>query len=297
MFTATRGGIVMQLVETKKFLDAIKNRRSFLIYDTETTGLDAAMNVIVEYSAFIMEFKDGKYQKTDSIEQYIRPKYLMTPEVIKIHGITNEFLADKPFEEEAWINIRAFLDKHNDAIVVGYNNVWFDDKFIYNLALRNGEDWDEHPIEEIDVFLMVKENIFQKDRKLATMHHLLCVDEAKKLEEEGKYHNSTADIKATWDVAVALYNMQRIPKVKVHLANYSFVDYGKGRKYLFVSVQRTDTNEFIKLQYDHYKHMWSSKEADLTGLDIAGLEEELNQYATGGFTKITGKFTKIWQKA
>ena len=131
---------------------------------------------------------------------------------------------------------------------------------------------------------MVKENIFQKDRKLATMYKLLCPEQ-----EEIGFHNSTEDIKATWNVAVALYKMQKIPKVTISAANYSFVEYGQGRKYLFVTVKRQDTGEFINIYYDFWKHMWTSKEADLTGLDISGLEKQLDAYAEGGFTRIRDK--------
>ena len=125
----------MNKIESKKLVEAFKNGKKILIYDTETTGLDKVADVIVEYSAIVMERVNGKYQLTESFEQYIRPKFEMSEDVIKIHGITNEFLRDYPYEEEAYKNIKAFLNKHKDAIISGYNQYSYDDLMTYSTEL------------------------------------------------------------------------------------------------------------------------------------------------------------------
>lgn len=264
----------MNKIESKKLVEAFKNGKKILIYDTETTGLDKVADVIVEYSAIVMERVNGKYQLTESFEQYIRPKFEMSEDVIRIHGITNEFLRDYPYEEEAYKNIKAFLNKHKDAIISGYNQYSYDDLMMYNLSLRQGDLISEHPSNYIDVYSVVKENIFEKKRNLSTMHALLCPNAS-----NIQFHNSSDDIKATWNVAVALYKRlskaENTVKEKVIPTAFHWYEPGAGKKYLFVTVKKSD-GTYTKVYYDVYYKTWKSKEIDIESVDINDLEKKLD---------------------
>ncbi len=66
-----------------------------VILDTETTGLDPAQgHRIIEIGCVEMV---NRRLTGDSYQQYIMPEREIDPGAIEVHGITNEFLADKPF--------------------------------------------------------------------------------------------------------------------------------------------------------------------------------------------------------
>lgn len=95
-----------------------------IILDTETTGYDPKQgHRIVEIGAVEMVNKrlTGK-----TLQLYLNPEMEMSAEVIAIHGITNEFVADKPrFAEVA----DQFIEFIGDAQLV-IHNAQFDMKFI-----------------------------------------------------------------------------------------------------------------------------------------------------------------------
>ena len=106
-----------------------------IVLDTETTGLDP-MNgdriVDIGCVELINHIPTGR-----TYQQYINPQRSMSEEVIKVHGLTEEFLSDKPvFEQIA----DEFLDFIGDDSVLVIHNAPFDLKFL-NAELG----WAERP--------------------------------------------------------------------------------------------------------------------------------------------------------
>ncbi len=111
-----------------------------ICFDTETTGFDPNTgDRLVEIGAveLINHLPTGKV-----FHEYINPERDVPEEVVKVHGLTNEFLADKPkFAEIAqkWVD---FIG--DDGIFVAHNAA-FDMNFI-NYELKkcgyNTYDWD-----------------------------------------------------------------------------------------------------------------------------------------------------------
>ncbi len=96
-----------------------------IVWDTETTGLDPfSGDKIVEIGAveLINHVRTGK-----SYHQYINPLRSMSEEVIRVHGLTEEFLSDKPTFEEICDDFLAFIG--SDSALVAHNAV-FDMKFL-----------------------------------------------------------------------------------------------------------------------------------------------------------------------
>jgi DNA polymerase III subunit epsilon len=95
-----------------------------IVLDTETTGLDPATgDRIVEVAGLelLHHMPTGR-----SFREYINPERDMPPEAERIHGLSAEFLADKPvFAEIA----NGFLDFIGDAKLV-IHNAQFDMKFL-----------------------------------------------------------------------------------------------------------------------------------------------------------------------
>ena len=95
-----------------------------IVLDTETTGFDPeAGDRIVEIGAVEL-FNHVATGKT--YHQYINPERAMPQEAFEVHGLGDDFLADKPKFAEVG---RAFLDFVGDAKLV-IHNAAFDMKFL-----------------------------------------------------------------------------------------------------------------------------------------------------------------------
>jgi DNA polymerase III subunit epsilon len=95
-----------------------------IVLDTETTGLDPNDgHRVIEIGCveLVDQFPTGK-----TFQRYLNPERDMPPDVQRIHGITTEFLADKPrFAEIA----EEFLEFIGDAPLI-IHNAGFDLKFL-----------------------------------------------------------------------------------------------------------------------------------------------------------------------
>ena len=94
-----------------------------LVMDTETTGLEPGEHRIVEIGVveMINHVPTGR-----TYHQYINPRRSMPSEAEAIHGISEEFLADKPIFEDVG---QAFVDFIGDGTLV-IHNAKFDVKFL-----------------------------------------------------------------------------------------------------------------------------------------------------------------------
>ena len=95
----------------------------FVVFDTETTGLSASKDRIVELSA--IRFVDGI--PTEIFETFINPQREISPEVSAINHITNDMVADAPTISEVLPSFEAFVG--NSPLVA--HNLEFDIKFLF----------------------------------------------------------------------------------------------------------------------------------------------------------------------
>ncbi|WP_113267529.1 DNA polymerase III subunit epsilon [Agrobacterium cavarae] len=99
-----------------------------IIFDTETTGLEAKFDRIIEIGGIELmnHFPTGR-----SIHIYINPEdRKVHPDALAVHGITDEFLQDKPKFAEVVDEIRAFFEgarwvAHNATFDMGFINAEF----------------------------------------------------------------------------------------------------------------------------------------------------------------------------
>jgi len=105
-----------------------------VILDTETTGLEPGDHRIIEIGCVEMVNRrlTGK-----TFHQYLQPDRVIDAGAIEVHGITNEFLADKPrFADVA----EEFMDFIRGAELV-IHNAPFDVGFINAELARLGQQW------------------------------------------------------------------------------------------------------------------------------------------------------------
>lgn len=96
-----------------------------IIFDTETTGLDNTLDRIIEIGGVEL---DNHFPTGRSFHVYINPGgRKVHPDALAVHGITDEFLADKPTFAEVVEEIAAFFDgaslvAHNATFDIGFVN-------------------------------------------------------------------------------------------------------------------------------------------------------------------------------
>ena len=88
--------------------------QKIVCFDIETTGLDKKREVIIEIGAVIL--KNGEI--TDTFNTFVSPERILSPEIIRLTGITDEMLAGAPSQEEA---LRMFLDFAGDRPLAAHN--------------------------------------------------------------------------------------------------------------------------------------------------------------------------------
>ena len=96
--------------------DIPKDIERLVVLDTETTGL-AYNDRIIEIS--IIEIKKGEI--TDNIyHSYFNPQKTINPEALKVHGIEDKFLEDKPLFKDKIEEIFKFI-QHSKIIAHNSN--------------------------------------------------------------------------------------------------------------------------------------------------------------------------------
>lgn len=96
-----------------------------IVLDTETTGFDPSQGdrmVEIGCIELMNHMPTGKH-----LQLYINPERDISEEVIAIHGITNEFVADKPTFAECYMDFIDFIGKDSKLVI---HNAEFDMKFI-----------------------------------------------------------------------------------------------------------------------------------------------------------------------
>ena len=96
-----------------------------IVLDTETTGLDPAQgHKIVEIGCveLMNHMPTGR-----TFQEYLNPERLMDQEVIAVHGITNEFVQNKPKFSEIADKFLEFIGSDSKLVI---HNAAFDMKFL-----------------------------------------------------------------------------------------------------------------------------------------------------------------------
>lgn len=148
-------------------------RQVFL--DTETTGLSAEQgDRIIEIAC--IEY-DNRRDSGRRLHHYVNPGRSSHPDAVRVHGITDEFLADKPpFATIA----QEFLDFVTGADVV-IHNAAFDVGFINAELARLGlKPLSTYVAQVTDSLLMAREQFPGKSNSLDALCRRLEVDNSKR---------------------------------------------------------------------------------------------------------------------
>lgn len=123
-----------------------------VVLDTETTGIEPSQgHRIIEIGC--VELIDRKLTG-NHYHQYINPQREIDSGAIEVHGITNEYLADKPLFKDICADFLAFIDGaelviHNAPFDVGFINHEF-------AMLQNGPGKVEQYCGVLDTLVMAR---------------------------------------------------------------------------------------------------------------------------------------------
>ena len=100
-----------------------------IVLDTETTGLEATEHYIIEIGCVELV---NRRPTGNNYHQYIKPDREVDAGAFNVHGLTNEFLADKPRFRDVMDDLLAYLTGVDELII---HNAPFDIGFI-NMELQ-----------------------------------------------------------------------------------------------------------------------------------------------------------------
>ena len=236
--------------------------KEIVIYDFETSGLDVEKDRPIEVSAVRLAFSDGEWKEIVALQRFIRlPEgRKLDKEVMQLTGITQETLDNAPTEQQCFEDILFFFE---NTAVAGYNNRYFDDKFMEHMYRRNGRAF--LPKCRLDVWEMVRDFILAdevEDFRLETIATHLGLSDI-------QFHSAMDDARATAALFRHFYTLYKTGKTRcfkgeerprIQQISY-WAAYGLERIYV--------NNDLAKIYYDLQRRRWisSSNKIDLPWLE------------------------------
>lgn len=260
------------LDKNKQLFNLAARSKPFIVFDTETTGLRKE-DEIVEFAACKCTYKDGDFYITNTLHVYIKPSKPIPEEVSQINGLTNDFLDDKPTEQEVFPLIRGFL---GEKPVVGAYNSGFDVRMTKAMYARCGNTLELGG--EVD-FLKIAKDIFceqkMKDHKLATIANTYGVDSGI------EFHSALDDVRVLIRVVNAMLHdiqdngvvkTEQVP-VTVYKLNYYDGFRGNSRIYAITSAG--------PIYYDLKNDRWmpNDERVHMEQLDMDSVEAQVFRLA------------------
>ena len=124
-----------------------------IILDTETTGLDYKTgHKLIEIAC--VEIENRKFTGKE-FHSYLNPERSIDPGAVKIHGLSRDFLSDKPKFSEIYNELLDFV-KDSELLI---HNAEFDLGFLNNELRQNNIDQkiEDHVEKVIDTLLMARQ--------------------------------------------------------------------------------------------------------------------------------------------
>jgi DNA polymerase-3 subunit epsilon len=174
----------------------LKLTRPICFFDLETTGVNVAKDRIVEI-AILKIFPNGNQESKTWL---VNPEMQIPDEVIAVHGITNEKVANEPTFKELSKEIFKMI---KDSDLGGFNSDRFDIPLLAEEMLRAEIDFDMKNTVSVDV-----QTIFHKmeKRTLGAAYKFYC---DKDLTDA---HSAEADTNATYEVLLS--QLDRYPELE-----------------------------------------------------------------------------------
>jgi DNA polymerase-3 subunit epsilon len=181
-------------------------KNPLIFFDLETTGIDVAVDRIVEIS-YLKIYPNGN---EESKTFRVNPGIPIPPRATNIHGITDEDVRDAPTFREIAKNLAAVFEGCDFA---GYNSNKFDLPLLAEEFLRAEVELDLKKRKFIDIQVIFHK---KEQRNLSAAYKFYC---NKYLEDA---HSAEADTRATYEILQAqLDKYSDLPNDVDELAKFS----------------------------------------------------------------------------
>ena len=120
----------------KKFFDKYDR---LMLFDTETTGLSFSLDEIIQFSAVVLECREGMVQTVQQYDNLITlsPGGYVPPKIQQLTGITDLDILQRGIpKEQLYQDIAALIE--GNTLLLAYN-AHFDLSFLYYFLLRHGD--------------------------------------------------------------------------------------------------------------------------------------------------------------
>ena len=191
--------------DDEKILSELALKRPLVFFDLETTGLDFKNDHIVQF-AFLRVNPD---RSQDEWKELVNPGVPIPPEAARVHGITDDMVADKPLFKEFAPLIADFLQ---NCDLSGYNIARFDVPFLQAEMERSGIPLDLKQAKIVDAQVIYHKN---EPRDLSAAYRFYCGG------EHIDAHDAMGDVRVTLEILDAqLVKYKNIPKSTDGLHKY-----------------------------------------------------------------------------
>lgn len=149
-----------------------------IVFDLETTGFSREKDRIIEIGAVKLKNREI----VEEFQTFVNPQMPISQKSIEITGITDETVADAPYEKEA---VKKFLEFAGNGVLVAHN-ADFDTSFLRATCNRQGLEYKFSHVDTLELSRAAlpnlkshKLNTVAKEYKLGDFNHHRANDDAK----------------------------------------------------------------------------------------------------------------------
>ncbi|OGT52223.1 MAG: hypothetical protein A3F17_07075 [Gammaproteobacteria bacterium RIFCSPHIGHO2_12_FULL_41_15] len=276
------------------------SNQTYLVYDTETTGLNQCFDQIMQFAAIRTDLAFNEIERHEFLVR-LNPDAIPSPEAILIHRISPSLCRQAELTEYAAIQKIHHLFNEPGTISLGYNTLGFDDALLrfgfYRNLLTPYTHQYANGCSRMDLYpITAAFALFQPDcliwptingKPTLRLEHLSSANQL----THGQAHHAMVDVEATialakklsthnktWDYLTGFFNKQidnqRIEQIPRHACGqrYAFLFNGK-----FGVEQQFQKPALLLGPHQHYRNqtVWLHlDQMTLTDLTVSELNEK-----------------------
>jgi len=182
-----------------------------LLFDFETTGLNAGFEQIIEIGAILLEEKNGQYEVVEELSTLVEANKPLSPKIVEITHITDEMLLRDGIPESLAFEKLFNLYKDEETLLIAYN-ILFDLSFLQALFRKYLSPTFTIKNDILDVMAVYKDRHrypHRLDQAVETYHV-----------QVKNTHRALDDIKATYEALIKMND--ELPNVNHYVNKIGF---------------------------------------------------------------------------